>query len=83
MIACLDSTPYTRGQSEDVYYVENMLKTGGMLAPRAAALRFSVESVMAPDPFGFHAPYKHLSSADMAELLAPIVYTADRAPVSK
>ena len=47
---------------------------GGRLAPRAEALKFSVESVMAQQPFGFHAAYKWLSSEQMAELLRGIRY---------
>ena len=48
---------------------------GGKLATRAEAARFSVESVYAPDPFGFHAAYKWLSSEEMHQLLQGIRYS--------
>jgi len=73
-LACLDVHGYCRGQCEDVFYAENIPKVGGLIAPRAEALRFSVESVVAPRPFGFHAAYKWLHSTDMAELLNGISY---------
>ena len=68
-IACLDAFGYLRGQCEDVFYVEAMPKVCGRVADREAGARFSVESVYARDPFGFHAAYKWLSAEQMAELL--------------
>ena len=73
-LACLDKFGYVRGQCEDVFYAEAMPKVGGRLADRQAALAFSVESVWAPAPFGFHAAYKWLTSEQMAELLSTISY---------
>ena len=71
-IACLDAFGYLRGQCEDVFYVEAMPKVCGRVADREAGARFSVESVYARDPFGFHAAYKWLSAEQMAELLEGI-----------
>lgn len=45
-------------------------QVGGLVADRATASRFSVESVWAPRPFGFHAAYKWLPSEQMQELLS-------------
>ena len=72
---CLDSAGYVCGQCEDVFYAENIPKVGGKLATRAEASRFSAESVYAPDPFGFHAAYKWLSSEEMHQLLHAIKYS--------
>ena len=69
-LECLDAHGYLRGQCEDVFYVEAMPKVGGVVADRASASRFSVESVWAPRPFGFHAAYKWLPSEQMEELLS-------------
>ena len=55
-----------------VFYVEAMPKVGGRVATREAGLAFSVESVWAADPFGFHAAYKWVTSEQMAELLLTI-----------
>ena len=74
-LQCLDSAGYVCGQCEDVFYAENIPKVGGKLATRAEASRFSVESVYAPDPFGFHAAYKWLSSEEMHQLLHAIKYS--------
>ena len=71
-IACLDAFGYVRGQCEDVFYVEAMPKVHGRVADREEGARFSVESVYASDPFGFHAAYKWLSAEQMAELLEGI-----------
>lgn len=51
-----------------------MPRVGAKLAPRHVALTFSVESVWAPAPFGFHAAFKWLSQERMAELLGTISY---------
>ena len=75
-LECLDGAGYVRGQCEDVFYAEHIPKVGGALAPRADGLRFSVESVYAPGPFGFHAAYKWISSEEMQELLSTIVYSS-------
>jgi len=75
-LRCLDAAGYVRGQCEDVFYAEHMPKVGGALAPRADGLRFSVESVYAPRPFGLHAAYKWISSEEMQELLGTIVYSS-------
>eukprot|EP00966_Prymnesium_polylepis_P255302 5898311-Prymnesium_polylepis.1 len=61
-LECLDKFGYVRGQCEDVFYAEFIPKVGGRLASRQAALAFSVESVWARRPFGFHAAYKWLTS---------------------
>ena len=63
-------------RAADVFYAEAMPKVGGRLGSRAAALAFSVESVPAPAPFGFHAAYKWLTSELMEELLAGISYAS-------
>lgn len=71
-LACLDAFSYMRGQCEDVFYVEAMPKVGGKVASRWESLAFSVESVYADDPFGFHAAYKWVTSEQMAALLANV-----------
>jgi len=71
-LACLDACGYLRGQCEDVFYVESMPKVGGRVASRGEGMRFSVESVWADDPFGFHAAYKWLTAEQMAEILDAI-----------
>ena len=52
-----------------IQHLLHVVQVGARIAPRAAGLRFSVESVNAPRPFGFHAAYKWLSSEEMAVLL--------------
>lgn len=71
-LACLDAYGYTRGQCEDVFYVEAMPKVGGAVGSREAGLAFAVESVFAPDPFAFHAAYKWVTAEQMAELLGGV-----------
>ena len=68
-LECIDAGGYMRGQCEDVYYVEAMPRVGGAIAPRSAALSFSVESVYAERPFGFHAAYKWVTIEQMGTLL--------------
>ena len=75
----LDRFGYSRGQSEDVFYVEHLPKAGGKLAPRAEATRFAVESDWAAEydetpPLGFHAAYRWLTSEQMLKLLRAVEY---------
>ena len=68
-LECIDAVGYVRGQCEDVFYAETMPRVHGRMATRSAALTFSVESVYAERPFGFHAAYKWVSSEQMGRLL--------------
>lgn len=74
VLATLDAVSHRRGQFEDVFFAEHVPRAGGPIAPREHAMAFSVESVFHPAPLGFHAAFRYLPAARMAELLSGISY---------
>ena len=73
----LDWVDYSRGEPEDVWFVEHTPRVGGRLASREAAARFAIEAVVTTDPpapLGMHAPYKYVDAETMASLLAQVSY---------
>lgn len=86
-LAMLDAIEYSRGEAEDMFFVEHTSRVGGRLAPRHVAASFSVEAVddegggarggAPPDgrpPFGMHAAHKYLPAERLRELLGAIKY---------
>jgi len=73
-LAMLDSVDFSRGETEDLFFAEHIPRVGGQLAPREVAMRFSVESVFATNPFGIHKPGKYLSAAEVEQLLRSVSY---------
>ena len=67
----LDAVDYSRGEAEDVYFVEHLPRLGGRLAPRHVASAFAIEATDEglPVPFGMHAAHKYLPRDRVEELL--------------
>lgn len=73
-LAAIDAIEYSRGEAEDMWFVEHAPRVGGRLAPRHVAATFAVEAVdeSPPVPFGFHAAHKYLPAARVEQLLRAI-----------
>ena len=74
----LDRFGYSRGQSEDVFYVEHLPKAGGALAPRArrraSPSRATGAGVRRGAAARVPAAYRWLTSEQMLKLLGAVEY---------
>ena len=71
----LDAIDYSRGEAEDMFFVEHVPRVGGRLASRQAAAAFSLEAaddVGVIQPVGFHAAQKYLGRERVEGLLRAV-----------
>ena len=75
-IAILDAIDFSRGEPEDLFFVEHTPRVGGRLAPRHVAMHFSVESVPSTvgTPLGFHKAYEYLPRDQFIAIAQSIKY---------
>ena len=81
-LAMIDAIEYSRGEAEDMWFVEHVPRVGGRLAPRDVAASFAVEAVDELEgdggprvlPLGMHAAHKYLSAERVRRLLAAVAY---------
>lgn len=72
MLEVIRSTPY-RGMAvdgnEDIYFVNRLRELNANLPSVEVASSFSVETIFHPDPLGYHAMDKYLSSDQCNQIL--------------
>jgi len=68
MLDVIKNHPRAKGMNEDIYF-SKYIPEHGKLAPRDVCMRFSVETVYYPTPFGIHAPWKWLPVEQVKKLM--------------